>query len=118
MEHLAILKKSWGFLPKILSGEKRIESRWYKARYAPWDKIRTGEIVYFKESGKPVTIEAEVDKVLQFSGLTPKKVRELLEQYGADIGIEKSKISYFSLKLFLGEVKITRKGIYQSRHYP
>jgi len=95
MEHLAILKKSWNFLPKILAGEKKIESRWYKSRHAPWDKVRANEAVYFKESGEPVTIVSEVDRVLQFSELGPQKVRELLEKYGAEIGIEKSRIPYF-----------------------
>ena len=56
MEHLAIMRKSWGLTKKILSGEKKIESRWYKSKYPPWGKIRSGEIVYFKDSGEPVSI--------------------------------------------------------------
>lgn len=32
MEHVAIMKKSWGLTRKILSGEKTIESRWYRFR--------------------------------------------------------------------------------------
>lgn len=30
MEHVAIMRKSWGLTDKILSGQKKIESRWYK----------------------------------------------------------------------------------------
>ena len=81
------MKKSWGLTQKILSGEKKIESRWYKSKYSPWGRIKQGETVYFKDSGMPVTIKAEVDKVMQFSGLTPDKVKELLDEYGADIGV-------------------------------
>lgn len=66
MDHVAIMRKSWGLLPKILSGEKTIESRWYMARYAPWNRIEKGDIVYFKNSGEPVTVKAEVSKVMQF----------------------------------------------------
>jgi ASC-1-like (ASCH) protein len=87
MDHLAIMKKSWGLLPKILNGEKTIESRWYKNKYSPWDKIKKGDTVYFKNSGELVTIKAEVSNVLQFSNLTPKNVKEILNEYGARDGL-------------------------------
>lgn len=88
MEHLAIMKKSWNLARKILSCKKKIESRWYCSKRAPWDKIKEGEIIYFKDSGEPVTIRAEVEKVLQFSDLTPEKVKDILGKYGKEIGIE------------------------------
>lgn len=88
MEHVAIMKKSWKLTEKILSGQKRIESRWYMAKYAPWDRIKSGETVYFKESGEPVTAKAEVEKVMQFSNLTPKKVREILHSHSNSLGID------------------------------
>lgn len=93
--HLAIMRKSWGLLPKILTGEKTIESRWYKNKYAPWNNISKGDIVYFKNSGEPVAIKADVANVLQFSNLTPDKVRKLLNKYGKPDGIEASKINYY-----------------------
>lgn len=81
------MKKSWGLLPKILNREKTIESRWYKNKYSPWDRILKGDIVYFKDSGELVTVKAEVDKVIQFSNLTPKKVKEILKRYGKKDGL-------------------------------
>lgn len=87
MQHIAIMKKSWGFLPKILSGEKKIESRWYMTKCAPWDRIKTGDIIYFKDSGCPVTIKAKVSKVIQFSNLTPTLVRKIINKYGGSDGI-------------------------------
>ena len=95
MEHVAIMRKSWGFIPKIESGEKIIESRWYKLRYAPWRHIQPGERIYFKNSGEPVTLMAEVEKVLYFSDLTSQKVLEILEKYGKDVGIEEEQIPEF-----------------------
>jgi hypothetical protein len=92
MEHIAIMKKSWGLTQKILTGEKSIESRWYKTRCVPWGKIKAREFVYFKDSGEPVTIRAEVEKVMQFSGLNPGKVREILEKYGKADGLEPDRI--------------------------
>ena len=95
MEHLAIMRKSWGLTDKILNGQKKIESRWYSLKYKPWDCIKEGETIYFKDSGDPVRIKAEVSKVMQFADLTPKKVKEILNDYGKDDGIEKEKIPGF-----------------------
>lgn len=87
MHHVAILKKSRGLLPKIISGEKTIESRWYKVRTAPWDKISAGDIVYFKNSGEPVKVQSEVSKVLQFEKPNKKKLAEIIKKYGGNPGI-------------------------------
>lgn len=95
MEHLAIMTKSWGLIEKIITGKKKIESRWYKSKIAPYDRISKGDTVYFKNSGEPVTLKAEVSDIKQFSDLTPKKVRSILEDYGELIGIEKSHIDIY-----------------------
>jgi len=87
MDHVAIMKKSWGLTPKILSGEKKIESRWYKFKRSPWDEIKSGDTVYFKDSGEPVTLKARVSRVLRFPDLTPKKVNEILKKYGRADGL-------------------------------
>ena len=95
MEHLAIMKKSWGLTDKILSGQKKIESRWYLTKRKPWDSIKRGETVYFKDSGGPVRIRAEAGRVMQFADLTPQKVKEILDEYGRDDGIGEEKIPEF-----------------------
>lgn len=95
MEHIAIMKKSWGLTRKILSGEKKIESRWYKSKHAPWGKINGGDVVYFKDSGEPVTLRADVEKVMQFSELTPEKVKEILGEYGKADGLGIADIQKF-----------------------
>ena len=95
MEHVAIMNRSWGLTRKILSGTKKIESRWYLSRYAPWDRTMAGEVVYFKDSGEPVTIKAEVEKVLQFQDLTPQKVKTILDDYGQADGLERDAIPKF-----------------------
>ena len=95
MEHIAIMRKSWGLTEKILDGRKKIESRWYSVKYKPWDCIKKGEVIYFKDSGEPVSSKAEASRVMQFADLTPKKVREILDEYGNDDGLEKEKIPEF-----------------------
>jgi ASC-1-like (ASCH) protein len=98
MEHLAIMRKSWGLTKKIMNGQKKIESRWYSLKCKPWDKIKAGETIYFKDSGEPVRLKTEVSKVIQFSDLTPKRVKEILVEYGDAAGLEKEKISDFFVR--------------------
>ena len=88
MEHLAIMRKSWKLTDKILNGTKKIESRWYKNKYPPWNKIKTNDIVYFKDSGDSVRIKTKVRKVIQYQDLNLVKVKDILERYGDYDGIE------------------------------
>ena len=89
------MKKSWGLTSRILSGNKRIESRWYKFKRPPWNTIKAGDTVYFKDSGEPVTVVAEVRKVLQFPNLTNRKIREIFERYGGSDGIGEGSLEFF-----------------------
>lgn len=87
MDHLAIMNKNWRLIPKIVAGEKTIESRWYKARVAPWNRIQAGERVFFKDAGEPVTAAAEVAEVKQFEVLTGAETERLVREYGGSPGI-------------------------------
>ncbi len=85
MDHVAILKPSWKLLPKILSGEKYIESRWYQHRVAPWNKLTAGDSIFFKDSGQPITVKATVSRVLQFDELTSETVADIIAKYNQGI---------------------------------
>lgn len=85
MDHVAIMRKSWGLIPKILSGEKAIESRWYQTRRAPWNLAKAGDVIYFKNSGEPVTARATVSGVLQFEIPNRAELRRLIQKYGDEI---------------------------------
>lgn len=87
MHHVAIMNKSWKLIPKILSGEKTIESRWYQARRVPWNTIAKGDKVYFKDSGSDITALAEVSKVLQYDNYSPKELKGIIKTYGGTGGI-------------------------------
>ncbi|MFA5927487.1 MAG: hypothetical protein WCT32_04915 [Patescibacteria group bacterium] len=89
------MKKSHGFLPKILLGKKTIESRWYTSKRAPWEMIKPGETVYFKDSGSPVTVKAKVRKVLQFADLNPREISEIVAKHGQEIGISANEAALF-----------------------
>ena len=95
MDHLAILKKSRKLSQKIIIGEKSIESRWYKFKRNPWNKIRKGETIYFKDSGDPVCFKAKVENVLQFDNLTLEKVKKIVTKYGDKICLSKTRDEQF-----------------------
>lgn len=88
MDHIAIMSKDFGnLIEKILNGSKKIESRWSKHKIAPWKKVVKGDIVYFKNTGKQVTACAEVNKILEFEDLNPKKIHKILDKWGKEDGI-------------------------------
>ena len=95
MDHVAIIKRSWGLLPKLLSGQKQIESRWYKTKHLPWGKITVGDTVYFKNSGEPISLQSTVKNILSFDNLTPTKIKNILVKYYQLIGIDSSQFNYF-----------------------
>jgi len=107
MEHLAILSKKRRLLIKILSGEKKIESRWYKFKKPPLGVISIGDIIYFKESGCPVSAKAIVENIITYENLTPHRIVEIIKKYGSSIGIdlnfvEEVKDKRFCVLIFLG----------------
>ncbi len=90
MDHIAIMRKSWGLTQKILTGEKTLEERWYKTKRVPWNKIKPGDNIYFKDSGQKVSVKAKIAKVLQFENLTLEKSEEIVKKYAhADLGFAK-----------------------------
>ena len=88
MDHIAFMQKAWGLTEKIATGQKTIESRWYNVRYPPWGRISPDDMIYFKDSGEPVRLRAQVAKIHTYANLVPEQARALLDEYGADCGIE------------------------------
>lgn len=81
MDHVAIMNKQWKLIPKILSKEKTIETRWYLTRRDPWNKVMQGDTVYFKDAASPVTARAIVDKVLQYDHYSENQLKEIIDEY-------------------------------------
>ena len=83
-------KKFGDLITKILSGEKKIESRWSKNKIAPWGRVHPNDVIYFKQSGGEVEAKAEVEKVIGIENLDQKAVKwivkkyELKEEWGKD----------------------------------
>ncbi len=110
MIHVAILKKTWQLLDKVKSGEKSIESRWYKVRAKPWNIVREGDIVYFKGSGEPITVKAKVSRVIQYENLDKDLVKQILNKYHKEICLDNDYSEYYEnrkycILIFLKEVE-------------
>lgn len=88
MDHLAILRKNLHLLPRILHGEKTIESRWYKTRRKPFNVIKQGDTIYFKESGDSVSLKSTVKNVIQYENLTEHAIYDLLHVYEKELCID------------------------------
>ncbi len=87
MDHVAIMKKSWKLIPKILDGRKKIESRWGVNKCAPWGKVKAGDKVYFKNSGESVIAVSIVSKIQEFKDLNAISIKKIFYKYGSRIGI-------------------------------
>lgn len=83
MQHIAIMNNRLALINDILSGKKTIESRWYKAKRAPWGRIAKGERVYFKKSGGAVEAVAEVERVEQYQ-LNEEVIKKIINDYGGE----------------------------------
>ena len=110
MRHIAILREP--FFSMVLSGAKTIESRWSKHKISPFNKVREGDEILLKLTGKPVTARARVKEVKYFN-LTPEIVEEIRINYGKQIGTDKFEdwegtlIKRYCTLIWLGDVEKT-----------
>ena len=73
--HLAILVQP--FLDLILKQQKTIETRFSKVKCAPFQKVKTGDVILLKQSSGMVVGEMVAGRVEYFSNITPKQLEEL-----------------------------------------
>ena len=121
-KHLAIFRGNGGEL--ILSGQKNIESRFSRAKIAPFGVVSNRDLVYIKPSGRDIIGQFRVKKVIFYNGLEVEDVREIKERYGERIDMEdsyweKKLNSKYGTLIFIGEssrfitapVKISKKDL-------
>lgn len=103
-KHLAIFKGDGA--EKILSGKKRVESRFSKKKNPPFLQIAVGDLVYIKPSGQDVIGQFRVEKVIFYDGL---EIEEIKERFGKQLAVDqgywkgKENCRYGTL-IFIGEV--------------
>jgi ASC-1-like (ASCH) protein len=76
--HLAILKKP--YLDAILTGRKKIESRFIKTKHSPFEQVAAGDTIFLKISSGPVCATATAATVENFENLTPRQIAAIKEK--------------------------------------
>ena len=84
MHHIAVMKKEWKLTEKIIAGEKTVETRWYRQRRAPWNRIKRGDVIWFVEAGR-VKTRAIAGKVEQFEIRDEQHRRAIVERLGKHV---------------------------------
>ena len=83
--HLVILREP--YLSRILSGQKRIESRFARDRRPPFARVNLGDILLLKRAGGSLVGLALVKHVIS-RALTPDVLDEIRYNYAADLAID------------------------------
>lgn len=84
--HVAVMVEP--YLSFVVDGRKHIESRLTKNRIAPFGRAASGDIVFFKRSGGPISAVAFVDRVLNRETRSSDEVVMLASQYADGLSYE------------------------------
>ncbi|MGQ9612298.1 MAG: ASCH domain-containing protein [Chloroflexus sp.] len=83
--HLVILREP--YLSRILSGQKRIESRFAHDRRPPFDRVAVGDILLLKRAGGPLAGLALATEVIS-RPLSAGEIHEIRRAYEPDLAID------------------------------
>ncbi|MEM9083318.1 MAG: ASCH domain-containing protein [Planctomycetota bacterium] len=101
MKHLAVLKPR--YIRSLLDGDKTLESRFSVNRIPPYEKVRVGDTIYFKQSGGPVCVMAEAGRVELHDKLEVEDIKRLISKHRKAIACDddhwkrKAKAKYATL---------------------
>jgi len=88
MLHLAIF--SPGFIEKIFSGRKTMESRFSVIRCLPYKGIEKGDLIFMKRSGGPILGYFLAGTVHFYKDLTPQKLERIVKKYWYELALSES----------------------------
>lgn len=105
-KHLAIFSGHLADL--ILNGQKTIESRFSKAKIAPFGQVSVGDIVYIKPSGGEIIGQFRVNKVINYDGLDYQDILNIQNIYNNKILADdmywaSKKDAHYGTLIFIGE---------------
>jgi hypothetical protein len=72
------------YLDRLLEGSKTIESRFTRHRIAPFERVATGHVVFFKQAASPITAVG-LAGVVRNVDLSMVSLQRVADQYGAAI---------------------------------
>lgn len=84
-KHLAIMNKQT--IEAILGGIKTIETRFSKAKIAPFGVVGAGDLVYMKPPGGEIIGQFKVKKVILFDGVISSDIENIFKDFGKEISV-------------------------------
>jgi hypothetical protein len=90
MNHLSILNKKTfdeDYIALMLKGEKKLGIKFSARKTAPYQKLRTGDIIYLKDSSGPIRGRVRVANVHNEEFVDPSQIMEFLTIHAAELGI-------------------------------
>ena len=95
-KHLAIFDKITA--QRILNGQKTVETRFSKAKIAPFAQIGIGDTVFIKPSGQDIIGQFKVAKVIFYQGLDQTDWQYIKATYGQklSLGTNQENEKYFN----------------------
>lgn len=114
-QHVAIVSPT--VAERLLSGKKKIESRFSQTCRAPFGLVRAGDMIYFKITGGQIVARARARSVRELSNLNKSLIIKIRRQFGRQIAAdegywEKKQAARYGVLVWLGRVsrpKITPK---------
>lgn len=85
MDHIAIMVPD---SQKVARGFKTVETRFAKGRSTPFERVASGDMIYFKDFGGPISVRAAVRRVEFYEDLTPEDVEGLRRLYEKEIAAD------------------------------
>lgn len=103
-------------------GVKTIETRLYRHRRLPYNRIRAGDVVFFKPAGGEVFGSADVVRIRQYDNLTPEDVRRIRRRYNHAVCAEpeywaERLEARFAVLIWLNGFRKTRRAPNVPRQY-
>jgi hypothetical protein len=80
--HLAIM--TGPYLDRLLDGTKTIESRFSRHRVAPFERVASGDVIFFKRAAGPITAVG-LAGIVHHIDLSIVPLQKVADQYGAAI---------------------------------
>lgn len=106
MLHLAIF--SPGYIQKIFTGQKRLESRFSKIRCEPFGVIDEGDLVLMKKSGGPIVGYFVVGNVEQYQNVSVKQLSKIVKKNWHDLALSEEFWAKRKDSKYLTIIEITR----------
>lgn len=78
-KHLAIFNED--YIRLIFSGKKTIDVRFSCRRVLPFEKIKSGDLIYMKKSGKEIVGQFKAKRIIYYENLNLEMILKIKKDY-------------------------------------